>query len=134
MRFYEMIIGPAVLCAVSVVGALAMVFALGLNGSQIFGSLFSYTEASMRMSFIGLLVWAIIPWLRPIERRHLGPIDAIVITVRDRGLLLLVPTLVFPIFMTSFTVMKISLPLVTGYHWDGVWTNLDAFIFGTDPW
>src|SRR6185436_14567542 len=45
-----------------------------------------------------------------------------------------IPTLLAPLFLASFTVMKTLIGLRLGFAWDGFFADLDAAIFGVDPW
>lgn len=47
---------------------------------------------------------------------------------------LTVPALIAPIFMASFTITKILIGRTVGFTWDPFFADLDAAIFGTDPW
>lgn len=39
-----------------------------------------------------------------------------------------------PVFMASFTVMKTLIGMKLGFTWDAAFADLDAAIFGIDPW
>lgn len=47
---------------------------------------------------------------------------------------LTIPGLIAPIFLASFTIAKILIGKKLGFTWDPFFANLDADIFGTDPW
>ena len=47
---------------------------------------------------------------------------------------LTVPALIAPIFMASFTITKILIGRTVGFTWDPFFADLDATIFGMDPW
>jgi len=54
--------------------------------------------------------------------------------LRPRLLYLLLPTVVFPLFLVSYTAAKTSIPFIVGYSWDGFWAAADRLIFGDDAW
>lgn len=131
MRYAGLLVGPAAWCALSMFGALVMAVATGLRGTDI---LSNYANLSVVTTSLGFLIWIAVPWFRSPEARSRGPFNAAIDTLRDRWLMMIIPLAIIPIFMTSFTVMKTAVPLMTGYHFDGLWTNADALVFGTDPW
>lgn len=131
MRFARQLILPAALCAVCWAGALAMAIATRTSGSDLLGS---YLNVGMTATVMGVLLWVGVPWLRSRDHRHLDPTKALPLILRERWPLLLLPFLLSPLFMAGFTVMKVCLPFMTGYHWDVFWTEADAVLFGTDPW
>lgn len=45
-----------------------------------------------------------------------------------------IPAVLTPPFLTAFTVMKSLVGIRLGFGWDGFFADLDAAIFGTDPW
>ena len=47
---------------------------------------------------------------------------------------MLLPALVFPLFLASFTASKTAMPFLVGYTWDSFWMRADLMIFGDDAW
>jgi hypothetical protein len=131
MKFARHLVLPCAVCAVTFAIALAMAMAGRVGGPLILGD---YAMVSLRTTDMGLLFWMLVPWLLSEELREFRPFAAGVIVIRDRWPLLILPLAIFPIFMTGFTVSKISFPLFTGYHWDGFWAAADALLFNGDPW
>lgn len=131
MRYARDLLLPCIICAVSFAVALAMAIAAGVGGTQI---LTDYVAAGLIASYLALIAWTFVPRLRAPEHRRLPLVSAPMAVIRQRWMLLLLPTLVLPVFMTGFTVAKASFPFLTGFQWDGFWTEADALLFNGDPW
>jgi len=131
MKYARDMVLPCAVCAATFAVALAMAIAGGVGGTRL---LSAYVEVGIWAAIVAFILWMLVPWLREPALRRAGPVTAAAAMVRERSLLLLLPVLIFPIFMTGFTVAKTSFPIFTGFHWDGVWTAADALLFNGDPW
>lgn len=53
----------------------------------------------------------------------------------ERAIYALIPILIIPIFSSTFTSFKNAIPLITPFHYDALFTEIDRWLhFGTDPW
>lgn len=98
-------------------------------------------EAYISNATLYVAVWGIVEcgaYLQALHReRPRSPLRFLPGHLRDRlpvlmrGLPLVVAVIVF---MPTFSAMKASIPLFTGYTWDAALIAADRAIFGTDPW
>jgi hypothetical protein len=131
MNYARVLILPSVICAVAFAVALAMAIKAGVHGADIVGD---YWFVALASNNLALTLWAALPWLRGSGQRGDGPFTAAMKMLKERWLLLLLPFFLFPLFMSGFTISKVSFYYLTGFQWDGFWTAADAFIFNGDPW
>ena len=91
-----------------------------------FGS-FMVTVVSLATYTVGVVVKSIVV-------REEKPLRYIGRRMLDRLPLLVLPAVIFPAFLMSYTTTKTAIPVLVGYTWDGFWANADRLIFGNDVW
>lgn len=123
------LIFPFSLCAVSMAAALAVCIALNIRGAAIMGE---YCSVSLFVGPLSLYLWLVIGARKAEFRQSVH--HRVVHLLCERWLVVLLPMVIFPVFMTAYTTLKCAFPLITGYRWDATLTALDASIFGEDPW
>ena len=62
------------------------------------------------------------------------PLRIVVGRIWDRAPLLVLPWLLFPIFLIAFTTAKSGIPFLVGYEWEAFWADADSAVFGADVW
>ena len=103
----------------------------GIGGRGIY---FSYIATGASVTLVAVLVWIFVDVANMARRRADQPLREIWRQLPDRLQLAVLPALIFPIFLASFTTAKLAIPLVTGFQWDQYWADVDHAIFGVDPW
>lgn len=131
MKYTRDMVLPCAICAATFAVALALAIGAGIEGNAILGE---YWIASLSTALLALSLWMGLPFLRGRHQRSDSPFTIALRMLGERWLLLLLPLAILPIFMTGFTVSKISLPFFTGYRWDGFWMAADSMLFNGDPW
>ena len=93
-----------------------------------------YYSSSIAIAFVSVLL-SVFCWVFQLA---LIKADAPLKTVRqrlsERALYLVLPTLVFPLFLANFTTVKTAIPFLVGYSWDPVWAEADRLIFRDEAW
>jgi membrane-associated phospholipid phosphatase len=62
------------------------------------------------------------------------PIRVVAVRLWRRLPMLVLPALVFPLFLVAYTMAKTAIPFLVGYGWDEFWANADQLIFREDAW
>ena len=123
--------GPALLCGVMLAGAFLTCFLARVDFSQLF---LPYLVASLAVTIVCVLI-SVFCWVVKLALKQAdSPVAAVVARLKERVALLVLPALIFPVFLSAFTAMKTAIPFLVGYHWDAFWANVDKTIFGKDVW
>ena len=125
------LVAPAILCAMMLAVGLATALASGVNG---LGLIVPYFAAAWGALATSILVFSFIVIAGLARKRAERPLREVVGRVRERAVLLLLPALVFPLFLVGFTTSKTAIPFLVGFRWDSFWADVDAVIFGGDVW
>lgn len=127
----EIFLVPIILCIAMVACALVTGRLAGVSASGLY---VPYTLASIACTFYALLLTTFC-WVVQLARaRAEAPLRAVGYRLVARAPLMLLPLLVFPIFLASFTATKSAIPFLVGYSWDPFWAEADRLIFGNDAW
>lgn len=102
-----------------------------IDGTGLFPA---YILAAGSLTIISLLVFVFIEVVKLAIKGADNPTRLVWRQVRAKARFLVLPALIFPIFLTGFTTAKASIAAIVGYRWDAFWANVDVMIFGTDAW
>lgn len=123
--------GPALLCAaMAAVGCAASLMA-GIGGLALIGT---YVATAAAITLLSLLGYIFVQFLRLAFQGADRPIPIVARAVSGRASLLILPTIVFPIFLAGYTTAKTAIPFLVGYRWEFFWAEADRLIFGRDAW
>jgi hypothetical protein len=122
---------PALITGVTIAVAAAFSLATGVDGSQVF---LPYISAWAASTLITVLIWAFVRVARLARARADRPLQIVASELAERLLFLVLPALVFPIFLGCYTWAKVSIPFAVGYGWERFWADADHIIFGEDAW
>jgi len=122
---------PSCLCGAMVLCALVTSMLAGVSSSLLWGPYFSTSIAITIISTLLTIFW----WVLQLARAQADyPLRAVRERLRERTVYLLLPALIFPIFLASYTAVKTAIPFLVGYSWDPFWAHADRVIFGDDAW
>jgi len=62
------------------------------------------------------------------------PLTMVWSELRPRLPLLVLPVLIFPIFLAAFTAVKSAIPRLVGFHFDRLLADADTLLLGQDAW
>ena len=127
----RVLIGPTLLCSLMLAGALLTCALAQVDFSQLF---VPYLIASVAVTIICILI-SLFWWVLQLARQRAeAPVATVVGRMKERAPLLVLPALIFPLFLAAFTATKTAIPFLVGYHWDAFWADVDKAIFGADAW
>jgi hypothetical protein len=123
--------GPVIVCAAMLAVALATCGIARVAMSGLFIPYFVTTFAGTGMA---LLVSAFV-WIAAMAREGTdAPLRKVAERIRSRGALLLLPTVVLPLFLAGYTAAKTAIAFLVGFGWDQLWSEADRLIFRDDAW
>jgi hypothetical protein len=103
----------------------------GVDGSRVF---LPYLGAWASLTLIAVLFWAFVDVARMAKARTEDPLRRLAGNIVDQQKLVLLPAVVFPLFIGAYTWAKSSIPFVVGYGWERYWADIDAALLGSDGW
>lgn len=122
---------PSLLCAMMVLCALVTGELAHVSPVLLFVPYFSSSIAITIVSTLLSIFW----WVFELARvRADAPLRTVAERLRERGVMLVLPALLFPLFLVSFTAVKTAIPFLVGYSWDPFWAAADRLIFRDDAW
>lgn len=123
--------GPVVICS-------AMLFVSGTiwtqGGSSPIGVLWVYFSAAFAATLTSVAVFALVELVRLFRSRADNPTRALLAKLKGKLPILVFPAVILPLFLSGYTAAKSSIPTMVGFRYDALFANMDAAIFGTDPW
>lgn len=127
----EVFFAPLLLTTAMVVGSLITAELAGMTTNALF---VPYFGAAISITFFALLL-TMFWWVVQLARSGADkPLPALMSSLRERAVYLLLPAVILPLFLVSFTVAKTAIPLLVGYGWDPFLARADRFVFGDDAW
>jgi hypothetical protein len=119
------------ICLVTVLVALLATSVARVDFTPLFVPYFSTSIAVTILCVLLCVFW----WVAKLALQKADkPLHRVWAELRPRLLYLLLPTIVFPLFLVSYTAAKTCIPFIVGYSWDGFWAAADRLIFGDDAW
>ena len=127
----RILIAPALLAATTIALAAAIASVTGVDGSPAFAP---YLGAWASLTLLSLLVWIFVQVAMMARVRADRPLRKVALDLKVRWPQALLPALIFPLFLGSYTWAKSSIPFAVGYRWEEFWADADRLIFGNDAW
>ena len=125
-------IGPA--ASVAVVTAIASFCISRAAGVGLGRTFLDYARAAALVGLIALLVWIGQHTIQLARDKAAQPLKILRRETLERLDRLVITAFVAPLFFAEFTTAKTCIGRLVGFRWDQTFTDMDAAIFGTDPW
>jgi len=122
---------PSILAVATLIVAASISASTGVDGSRVFNP---YILAWAAVSVLAILSWIFVEVAKLARTMADRPLQKVFAHVRKPTEIIVLPGMIFPIFLGAYTWAKSSIPFAAGYGWEEVWANADRFIFGKDPW
>lgn len=127
-------IGEAILLPVSLSAIMAVIGEIAITMAQIDAhQLLSYFAcAAVTMMCVLCFLFLQVATFAIAGADH--PVALIKHHLADRWALMILPSIILPIFLMGYTAAKCAIPHFVGYTWDTFWANADHVLFGDDAW
>lgn len=122
---------PLLLLAAMMASAATIAAYTGVDGWRVF---WPYISGWATATLLSVLLWALVATSQMAIRQEDSPIPKLAAGLRQRYHLLVIPALIFPLFLGAYTWAKVSIPFVVGYGWEGFWADLDRALLRDDGW
>jgi membrane-associated phospholipid phosphatase len=119
------------------VTALVALVSMGIVGSLDLGKQpirLAYLEAAIAILPPVMVLWAATILVRTIATGNRQPMREMAHQLRYHAPMLVLPLLVFPLFLAAFTIAKSSIGFLVGFRWDPTLARIDVALLGTDAW
>jgi hypothetical protein len=122
---------PIALCAAMLAVAWVIAKAAGIDGSVLVPA---YLPGGASITLMCVLLW-IFFYVVTLARAGVDvPLQVTWRKFLSKTELVVLPCLIFPLFLVGYTTAKTAIPHVVGYGWEAFWADADHLIFGVDPW
>lgn len=122
---------PLFLC-VAMWSASAVTWALG--GPSPAALVWPYVSGALVACTVSVFVFSFVEVAKSAKSRADSPLQKVWSKLKPRLPLLAVPAFILPLFLAAYTSVKSAIPVTVGYRYDPLFANMDAAIFGVDPW
>lgn len=122
---------PAIL-AIAVIAVAAVISQFtGVDGSRVF---LPYVTTWSAVALLAILIWVFVKVARLAPTGADQPLQVVARQLAEPSRLILLPALIFPLFLAGYTWAKSSIPFAVGYEWEVFWADADRLLFGADAW
>ena len=122
---------PILMLVLMMASAAAISAYTGVDGTRVY---WPYLSGWATATLISVLIWALVRTAQMAVRREDDPIRKLLTGLNGRYPLLIIPALIFPLFLGAYTWAKASIPFVVGYPWESFWADLDQTLLRADGW
>jgi hypothetical protein len=122
---------PTLICAAMLLAGIAISIAAGIDPR---GMIIPYVAGSFSVTVISVGIFTFLSIAKLAIRLADNPLQTVFNALRERALLLLLPALIFPLFLVGYTAAKSGIPYLVGFTWDSTFIVADRMIFGSDAW
>jgi hypothetical protein len=120
-----------VICMLMVVaGSVTNVF----GGPGPFDLTLDYVRGAIATSTLAVLIWTLVRIIQLAIAKSPTPAVTLWTELQPKLPLLILPAVVAPIFLASFTATKSGIITLVGFKFDRLFAEIDYAVFGVDPW
>jgi hypothetical protein len=127
----SVLIVPTLICAAMLLVGIAISLAAGIDPT---GMILPYLAGSFGVTVISVGIFIFLSFAKLAIRLADNPVRTVFNAFRQRAPLLLLPALIFPLFLVGYTAAKSGIQYLVGFTWDSTFIDADRMLFGTDAW